>query len=560
MRRVLLVAAVFFGLTALLGAGGVRQGGGSRKAPIGAQPGPVGKYNETLTLSWGVDVSSVQKFFNRDTYDSNVWSRRIQEDLNIKLNVGFSANLETGAYNDQLDLLLAAGDLPDLVRFYDYIQFRQAVDAGYLADITDVFEQYAGNELKDLKARYPEAFEFVTINGRLYGIPPFNGNEQMAPLLWIRDDWLKAVGMTAPKTVDEMVAVARAFTFNDPDGNGRNDTYGLGLQEQINARDHATIGGLLSAFGLPTHYYDVYYPDRDGKITSPYIQPAAKEALRVLAGMYKEGLIDPEFITTDMTKVQQDIARGRFGMAYGPNWGTWSPWNYAYNADTRWAVTKAYAVPTQAGYIPKYGFNSNKTGGNILTISSRVSNPEALIKLVNHYQALNNDYSSDEFRAVYNDQEQYRFDPCWVTESVEWRLTPKMTLAVRNRDPSTLPPTFQDYYRRIVAFEDNPVGQDADTYGRWGQYSEKGGSMPIIVDQYKTSGNMVESSLQSEFPPSLLDFDASLQKITDQAYTEIITGQRPVDYFDTFVQGWLRAGGQQVLNDLDKIYGSGASR
>jgi putative aldouronate transport system substrate-binding protein len=186
-----------------------------------------------------------------------------------------------------------------------------------------------------------------------------------------------------------------------------------------------------------------------------------------------------------------------------------------------------------------------------------VKNPEALIKLVNHYMAFNNDWTSDADRAAYNDQEQYRFAPTWVSESVEVRLTPMMTDALNKRDPSPLAPTFKDYYNRIVAFEANPVGQDADTYGRWGQYNVRG-SMPIIMGQYKSSGNLIESSLQAEQPQSLLDYGASLEKIIDQAFTEIITGQRPVDYFDTFVQDYLRAGGQQVLNDLDKIYGTGA--
>ena len=213
-----------------------------------------------------------------------------------------------------------------------------------------------------------------------------------------------------------MVAIARAFTFNDPDGNGKNDTYGLGLQKQVNLRDHGTIGGLLSAFGIPNHAYDEYYPGKDGKITSPYIQPEVKEALQILQDMYKEGLIDPEFITTDMRKIQQDISRGRFGMAYGPQWGTWSPWNYAYTEENNWAVTRVYPVPTKAGYTPKYGFSSNKASGEIVVINSRVSNPEAVVKMVNHYIAFNNDWQGDADRIKYNDNEQYRFNPAWVAE------------------------------------------------------------------------------------------------------------------------------------------------
>ena len=552
MKKVIL-AGLCVGFLFLVSCGGR----GASRPPIEAEPGPVGRYKETLNLSQGVNSSSVQQFFNGDTYDNNIWSRKIKDDLNIDINVAFSANGETGAYTNQVNLALAAGDLPDILRLSDYRQFRQAVDAGYIADITDVFNQYAGDDLKSKIEMYPSSSDYVRVNGRMYGIPPFNGNEQMAPLLWIREDWLRNVGLQPPRTVEEMVEVARAFTFRDPDRNGRNDTYGLGLQSSINVRDHGTIGGLLSAFGIPTHSFDVYYPGRDGKITSPYIQPEVKEALQVLQDMYKEGLIDPEFITTDMTKIQQDISRGRFGMAYGPQWGTWSPWNYAYNAENNWAVTRAHPVPTKAGYTPKYGYNSNKASGDIIVINSRVSNPEALIKMVNHYLAFNNDWTPEADRIRYNDNEQYRFNPVYIGEPLEIRIGPILLDALRRRDPSVLAPVYQDYYDRIVAFDTNPRGQESDTYGRWGQYAQ-GMSMDIILNQYKPSGNMVESYLGVERPQSLIDLDASLQKIVDQVFTEIITNQRPVSYFDTFVQDWLRAGGQRILDDLDALYGTGA--
>lgn len=48
-----------------------------------------------------------------------------------------------------------------------------------------------------------------------------------ANLLFVRSDWLKKLGLKAPTTWAEMVTVAKAFTTQDPDGNGKNDTYGL---------------------------------------------------------------------------------------------------------------------------------------------------------------------------------------------------------------------------------------------------------------------------------------------------------------------------------------------
>jgi putative aldouronate transport system substrate-binding protein len=270
--------------------------------------------------------------------------------------------------------------------------------------------------------------------------------------------------------------------------------------------------------------------------------------------MYKEGLIDPEFITTDMTKIQQDISRGRFGMAYGPQWGTWSPWNYAYTAENNWAVTHAYPVPTKAGYTPMYGYSSNKAAGEIVVINSRVSNPEAVVKMVNHYIAFNNDWQNDADRIKYQDNEQYRFAPTWVAEPQEVRVQPLLFDALTRNDPSDLAPMIHDWYNKIRAFQANPKGHDADTYGRWGQYAEDM-AMTIVMNYYPKS-SMIESSLGAVQPESLLTGAASLEKIVDQTYTEIITGQRPVSYFDTFVQQFLTAGGQKILDDLEAAYGA----
>ncbi|MDX3781786.1 sugar ABC transporter substrate-binding protein [Streptomyces europaeiscabiei] len=63
----------------------------------------------------------------------------------------------------------------------------------------------------------------VGIDGEHYGIP----YSRQAQTLMIRKDWLKKLGLQAPTTWAEMLAVAKAFADRDPDGDGRKDTYGM---------------------------------------------------------------------------------------------------------------------------------------------------------------------------------------------------------------------------------------------------------------------------------------------------------------------------------------------
>ncbi|MFM9694345.1 ABC transporter substrate-binding protein [Streptomyces europaeiscabiei] len=63
----------------------------------------------------------------------------------------------------------------------------------------------------------------VGIDGEHYGIP----YSRQAQTLMIRKDWLRKLGLRAPTTWAEMLAVAKAFADRDPDGDGRKDTYGM---------------------------------------------------------------------------------------------------------------------------------------------------------------------------------------------------------------------------------------------------------------------------------------------------------------------------------------------
>ena len=59
--------------------------------------------------------------------------------------------------------------------------------------------------------------------------------------LFIRTHWLDKLGLSVPKTWDEIKKVAHAFTFDDPDGNGKNNTYGFTMRL-------STTRGYASAF------------------------------------------------------------------------------------------------------------------------------------------------------------------------------------------------------------------------------------------------------------------------------------------------------------------------
>ena len=64
-----------------------------------------------------------------------------------------------------------------------------------------------------------------TVDGQLVGVyrsRPIGRNG-----LGYRADWAEKLGLEEPKTIEDIYNMMYQFTYGDPDGNGKDDTYGL---------------------------------------------------------------------------------------------------------------------------------------------------------------------------------------------------------------------------------------------------------------------------------------------------------------------------------------------
>src|SRR4030042_1238259 len=153
---------------------------------------------------------------------------RILEELNINLTYVI---VPTGADGEaKINAVAAANDLPDLFQLVSASgdsrgALLRMVDLGLIAPVDDLMPLMP--ERVKLHYNDPLAIDLVTFDGKLYGLPeppPLPRREGFV----IRQDWLDKLDLEVPTTPEELLAVAKAFTEQDPDGNGKNDTYGLG--------------------------------------------------------------------------------------------------------------------------------------------------------------------------------------------------------------------------------------------------------------------------------------------------------------------------------------------
>jgi len=256
-----------------------------------------------------VEITAVLQLNPEIVLDDNPVVKLIEEKLNIRLLI--EAPPQEG-YGDRVKMLVSTGDMPDLVHYGADIYATQWAQEGLLLDLTDKIASYPNLSRNISEEQYGDCV-FLS-DGKVYGVPRPNSYDKWGFL--INAKWLEAVGMEAPTTVDEFVEVCRAFTTQDPDGNGKDDTYGASLNAQQTSMDsgiwHLNNDFFSMAYSISSWHAGM--PDADGSAKVRAEKSLYPQYMEKLRDMYQEGIIDREFITHNASENYEKIAQNRVGI------------------------------------------------------------------------------------------------------------------------------------------------------------------------------------------------------------------------------------------------------
>lgn len=390
LLALLLVGAMTVSMAAC-GNGGQSESGASDAGAQGESQAASSDNGDLIEVTYMHKLNGTEKYVGDDDINNNVYTRCYADDLGIRLNYVIAAAGDD--YTQKLTMAIASNDLPDLMDLPPE-EFAELANAGMLADITDAYDTYASDLLKEtIEADGGIQLASARVDGKLYGIPQLSAADGTCDLLWIRTDWLENLGLKAPTTMEELVEVARAFRYDDPDGNGVDDTWGIGFQQSIVTEEGASPGSFEGFFAGYGAYACGWVKGDDGKISYSGINDGMKEALIQLNQMYQDGLIDPEFGVKDTVKLSEDIASGKIGMFYGLEgmpWGACKS-NIENNPDAEWqcfpivSATSEPAKPITYVRIARY-----------YAANAKCEHPEALVKLANVFQEKINSIDATE--------------------------------------------------------------------------------------------------------------------------------------------------------------------
>lgn len=262
-----------------------------------------------------------QESSNSDNYDPNsklevswlnvlhtaspptaVIKEKIEEYTNSKITFNW---VPDASKEERITTALASGELSDIVTLtmMTNSSVRSSLKSGLFWDVSSYLDEY-----KNLKNIPVEVRKAASIEGKLYGVP-FQKNLARSGFV-IRQDWLDNLGLKAPTTLDELYEVARAFTEDDPDGNGKNDTVGFGDRSDLR---YSSFKLLSSFFGTPNGWK----VDDNGKFTPEFDTPEYMETLKYSRKLYENGYMSKDFAVTAKTDQQQQFAQGKTGIYTG---------------------------------------------------------------------------------------------------------------------------------------------------------------------------------------------------------------------------------------------------
>ena len=578
LTAILLAAAMTASLTAC-GSGGA--GGESTQASASSEgasaestateetqeaSGEVNLYgfDEPVTIKVGISYAAASDFtfLGGETVEDNAWMDLYNEN-NIFLDILY--NVDPSQEATKLSTAIMSGDYPDIIRT-DAAEYKNYVESGVIADITDVYEQYASEELKEyMNFDGGMSVEALQVDGRIYGLPQISDPYSGCNLMFIRQDWLDNLGLEVPETMDELKEVAHAFTYDDPDGNGQNDTYGLAL-DGVNVLGNSVgdTDPIFNAFGCYLGDDGMTYVEgENGEVTwGGANTEGMKAALSFLQELYTDGAIAKDFITMDYQSVFEEVGSGRCGIWFGPNWAGMDPIiNAAQNDENAHIVAAAIPDGLNQGGAKAYAASSPDT---ICCVSSQCENPEVLIKLWNlsvKYQSP--EYTTpEEYNMYFGDSVNYTG---WKTFLVDAqpssqgeKIYVNLTEALETGDSSSLNTKELENYTSLKTYIDAVEG---GTFDPLDTAQQRGHSLYTVYGDpqcaWETITEMMDqdqyvlaayNGIPSETVTNAIP---TLQKLLVENIVKIITGSETVDSYDSFLDTWYAMGGQDALDEAN---------
>lgn len=428
----------------------------------------------------------------------------------------------------------AAGDYPDAIIGGPMTLYQQLYDSGLVMDAT-LMMRYMPNFAQYFTEDYAN---YIRYKNAYPGTPryPIQGD-------WgnfIRQDWVAKLNMQTPKTLNELLTYARRVTNEDPDGNGRKDTWFAG------GAGGGTSFGMLG--GLRPYFGDSQYNVKSGKINHMVLDGTQKEYLAFLKTLNDEGLLAPDWYTIDWESFKAYSLNSRIGFVNYPAWNLLQEQQLAMGmdqtpAETGWDVW-APLPPVGSGNAqpasgPSYTFYFPSALMNDPVKLKRVAHilDNSLYRGEDYFETIQGGGDAVFGRDVFFVQENpdgssffyvdYTAHPTWTGELD--------TTGLLNASWQNIGLAGPPYHLGYVPGNDHFNSAHAKYASEMGGYKKWPNNFVVKID------------------PAVA---ADLEEFERVEFPKFVFGTRNLNDWDRFVQEWLNAGGRKALTQAAQQMGT----
>lgn len=464
--------------------------------------------------------------------------------LSDKFNMDITLTAPTGEdYQTVLSARFAANDYPDIIQLPSREYGFTLSEQGLLLDARNVYPYLLHSNNYTTKNMIK--WSTNSSNNEI----PFITKYAIQDGVWgfvVRQDWLEALDMEYPTTKDEVLEFAKAVTFNDPDGNGKDDTYFMTGGGE--GKGWGMLGGFETMFGNPAAHVE------DGELSHPYFNGTRKAFLSFIKELNDAGVLAPDWFTKNWDQSWGDASNDMISMCWFPagtfevqvvtkndedkNIDNFKKWAYYQNAPIEggkfgatgnpgymWAFTKE-KFEGQDGKLKRVAhmIDTMTIGGENYFQTIQNSIPEV-------YEAAGMDVNADGRVWGYTDDNK----SFYISDVGDKMLT-------QEQSDAQAPNGIWQMWGLCTSYQIDYEDPAADEFTKAKVKSGNTGRTVInSYDRWSNDGLLV--TLSGEAAEASV---ANTDWILAQEYA-FITGTRSLDDWDAYMQEWLSKGGKEII-------------
>ena len=409
--------------------------------------GPSGSSSAPNPSAMSDEKEDVLTLFDKNS-DRHMFDDRIAQEIMKRTGVRIQVIDSTADAEEREELMFTYQDYPDMIKV-DLEAITKYQDAGFLVDLSPYL-----SELPAVEEMYGDLLNrFRTQDGALYYLGNWYGTDQDAVYgFQIRYDYLKELvgkeraDSDEPFTQEEFLELLRAFSEKYPE---------IGGQPSIpftTCLDFDYMAAAKGMYGMKNYY------EKDGSLQHIVKDPSYIQALSFLNRMYREGLLDKEWVLNRRELFSEKLKSGRVFATATAYWDIFTENSYLRRMegdDAFYACYKVVGEGTDASETTYGGRNS--LGWDAIAVTDHCENLDAALRVINFLAS-----------------EEGQYLMLWGIEGADWNYVDGVrTPSDRNLALFTQSVTNaveQTDIRRWIWFIKNGNGSDGSPYDMMTKY------------------------------------------------------------------------------------------